>query len=115
MARQTGSLKITGTIDNLTFHQMDGRYYVRTKSSLTRKRVLRNPAFKRSLQRVELFGIASNIAAALYKQLPQSQKGKNVIGKLTGQVFQLLMDESTPEEILPFFMPLEKTGIHKGE
>ncbi|HZI01361.1 MAG TPA: hypothetical protein VEX63_09440 [Flavisolibacter sp.] len=84
MAKQSGPIQITGTIDALAFYKMDGRYYVRTKSSLTRKRVLRDTAFKSSLQRTELFGIAANLASSLYKQLTKSQKGKGVIGKLRG-------------------------------
>ena len=38
------------------------------------KRVQRNPAFKYSMQRAELFGIAENLASALYKQLPKKER-----------------------------------------
>jgi hypothetical protein len=48
MARQMGSIPITGTIDGLTFylHPDDG-YLARAKSSLTKEKVLKHPAFRR--------------------------------------------------------------------
>lgn len=43
MARQIGDIIITGTIDDITFYEMDGKGYARHKSSLTGKRVKRDP------------------------------------------------------------------------
>jgi hypothetical protein len=38
MARQAGNIFIEGIIDDLSFYRMDGKYYVRLKSSLTGKK-----------------------------------------------------------------------------
>jgi len=45
VAKQIGATKITGTIQNICFYKMEGQYYARQKSSLTGKRVKKDPAF----------------------------------------------------------------------
>ena len=40
MARQSGHIFITGTLDDVTYYKMYGIYYARMKSSLSRKKVL---------------------------------------------------------------------------
>ena len=78
MARQAGELFITGSIDGLCFYQMKGRYYVRTESSLTSKRVKRDPKFKRTMALANIFGEASRIASKVYRALPVEQRGRAV-------------------------------------
>lgn len=48
---------------------MDGKYYVRAKSSLTRKRGRKDPAFKKTMHNAAILANASKIASALYKEL----------------------------------------------
>ncbi len=43
MARQTSDIIITGTYDNLVFYRMEGKGYIRMKSSLTGKQFRTKP------------------------------------------------------------------------
>jgi hypothetical protein len=95
MARQSGPYKITGTIDNLCFYEMEGKFYARKKSSLTGKRVKKDPLFANTMRYAKLFSTASVIASAVYKKMPAEQKVKGLYRKLTGQAMQLLKAGNT--------------------
>ena len=71
MARQIGDIIIVGTIDDITFYQMDGKGYARHKSSLTGKRVKRDPRFKRTMQSAHRFGKGNQLASKVYRSLPR--------------------------------------------
>ena len=92
MAKQAGTYHITGCKGNLCFYKMDGKYYVRMKSSLTGKRVKKSPAFKRTMQYAALLADASKIASALYKTLPTDSKGIEVFRMLSGKAMKLLQN-----------------------
>ena len=69
MAKQAGHTPIKGTLDNLTYYQSKGQDLVRTKSSLTREKVLTNPAFERSRNSASRFAMGQSIASRVYKKL----------------------------------------------
>lgn len=100
MARQAGHIKIEGTIGGLCFYRMDGVYYVRQKSSLTRKRVLKDPKFARSRVAAGRFGVAVKVVSSVYHRLPAEAKGHGVIGKMTAVANKLLCDGYSREETL---------------
>src|SRR5436309_392521 len=98
MARQAGNLKIIGTIDGITFYKMKGDYYARTKSSLDRKRILKDPSFQRFRECSKVFGKASKLASQLYKLFPKEMRKHGVYGKLTGEFNLLFREGKTSEE-----------------
>jgi hypothetical protein len=59
MAKQIGFLKITGTLGDITFYELDGEFYARKKSSLDGKRVKKDPRFRRTMYEAGEFGKAS--------------------------------------------------------
>jgi len=67
----------------LYFYRLDGAYYVRRKSSLSRKRVLKDPRFARSRAAAGRFGMAVKLASLVYRRLPAEERGHGVIGRLT--------------------------------
>lgn len=99
MARQSGNITITGTIDNLCFYRMDGKFYVRRKSSLSGKRVKKDPAFRATMQYAGLFGRAAKLASQLYRSLPEAAKTKGLYRQLTGKAMLMLKDGYTPEDV----------------
>lgn len=120
MATQAGTFHITGCIDNLCFYKMDGKYYVRMKSSLTGKRVKKDPRFKRTMQYAGLLANASKIASALYKALPKESKGIAVYRMITGKAMKLLQEGKNADEIVYLrscssTVKAEKNGIKKIE
>jgi len=69
---------------------MNGKYYARRKSTLSRKRVRRDPAFARTRRNAALLGQASRIAAGVYRLLPRVQKKLDLYRAMTGQAMELL-------------------------
>jgi hypothetical protein len=104
MARQAGNLKIIGTIDGITFYKMKGDYYARTKSSLDRKRILRDPRFERFRECSKVFGRASKLASQLYRLFPKEMRKHGVYGKLTGEFNLLFREGKTLEQAVEIMM-----------
>jgi hypothetical protein len=116
MPKQTGQNPFTGRRGNLQGYRMAGKYYVRIVSSLTAKRVLKDPAFKRTMQFAGLLGKASKIASAIYRLLPEREHG--FYRKLTGMAMQLLKQGKTAEEAFEqlyndFILPPVKGPLQK--
>ena len=103
MAKQIGIVKITGTIDDITFYKMGDTYYARMKSSLTGKRFWNDKAFAGSRRSANAFGIASKLASILYRTLPKEQKGRPVYQKLTGQIKFLVLEGKDSAAITIWF------------
>ncbi len=69
MAKQSGPIKVRGTVQGLTFYQLEGEYYVRQKSSLDAKRIKTDPAFANTRKENDLLALASPTASHVYQQL----------------------------------------------
>ncbi len=63
-------LFFNGTIGGITFYTMYGQQYVRSKSSLTRKRVKTDKAFRKTMENAGRLGKGAKIAAVIYQALP---------------------------------------------
>jgi hypothetical protein len=93
MAAQIGSLRLKGTIAGICFYRMYGRYYARKKSSLTGKRVKRDPAFARTMYYAGLLGKASMIASERYKRVvPKEERSRKKYHELVGVVMHELRE-----------------------
>jgi hypothetical protein len=108
MAKLVGPIKFRGCYRNICFYKMEGKYYVRMKSSLDGKRVKRDPAFRLTMVYAALLGRASKIASAVYKTIPQEEKEKGLYRKLTGKAMLLLKEGRTSEEIVLLLYPKRK-------
>ena len=100
MAKQAGSIHLEGRIGNLRFYKMGDDYYVRTRSSLTGKRVKKDPAFRLTMVYAGLMGQASKLASEVYRQMDKTQKGRKVYQQLAGKAFKLLKAGMPAEVIL---------------
>jgi hypothetical protein len=115
MAKMLGAIPISGTIGNLTFYQMWGKTYVRKKSSLSRKRVLKSKEFEKTRQCANAFGIASQIGAEIYSELPDDIKHRWFYRAIMGEAATLLYDGQTEEEVREILWKkyIEDTGVQK--
>ena len=109
MAKQMGVLKIRGTIDNLTFYKMRGKYYVRTKSSLTGERVKTDESFRPLMAYASLLAEASKIASAVYRLLSREKKKVAYYRKMTGRAMSRLKQGMKKEKIIELLM--KKGGL----
>ena len=64
MARNNSFVKLEGTLDNLTFYRQNGEDFVKTRSSINRQRILKDPAFKRTRENMAEFGGCAKVASA---------------------------------------------------
>ena len=100
MAKQAGDIFIEGTIDDLTYYKMYGKYYVRMKSSLTGKRFRKDKAFEGSRKSALLLGRASKIASLFYRNYPKEKKARGLFNEMTGRVRQWLKEDKGKEDVL---------------
>jgi hypothetical protein len=84
MARLKSPPPFTGTRHGITIYEMWGEYFMRSKSSLTGKRVKKDKAFKRTMEYAGLMARASRIGAAVYKLLPAARKKHTLYKRMTG-------------------------------
>jgi hypothetical protein len=100
MAKQLGEIKVTGTIEGLSFYKMYGDYFVRMKSSLTARRFWKDRAFEGSRRSCGLLAKASPLASFFYKNYPKEKKRKGLFNEMTGRVKLWLKEGKTEEEAL---------------
>lgn len=100
MARQTGTIKITGTIDGITFYRMNDAYYARTKSSLSRKKVKTHPHFARTRQYAQWLGEASKMASVVYRSLPATERNYELYRELKTIAYSLLKCGTGGDEVM---------------
>ncbi len=81
-----------GTRDNLTIYLMNGEYIIRIKSSLTGKRVKRDPAFAKTMMYAGWLKQASKIASVVYQQMPADERMYKQYRQLTGKAMSLLKE-----------------------
>lgn len=102
MAKQCQPIGITGTKDHATFYKMEGKYYVRMKSSLTRERVLKHAAFRRTREHAATLGEASQIASKVYRLMKKEFRNHALYREMTGRAIYLLREGKDKEEALQY-------------
>jgi hypothetical protein len=113
MARMPEGVQFSGTIGNITFYQMYGRTYLRSKSSLTRKRVLKSRAFAKTRKCASYLGIASRIGSEVYRALPDTIRERWLYRAITGEAASLLYEGKTEQEVRDLLWDkyIEYTGV----
>lgn len=126
MARQTGDTKIIGSFGGLTFYRMWRKYYVRSKSSLSRERVLQAKEFEKSRQNASVFALAVKLAKLVYDHLPEGSRDQKTVwyplrnkaqamlraGRQEAEVLQQLYIEYLEPHIATKAQTEEKKNIH---
>ena len=108
MARQTGIIKITGTVGHICFYQLNGEYYVRTKSSLTRQRFFSDHAFERSRRSAERFALANRLASVAYTSLAKEKRIYSLYRLLQKKAVELLKEGLNRKDVAKL---LKKAGL----
>jgi hypothetical protein len=98
MAQQCGPLFFECTWDDLTFYKMEGRYFLRKKSRLTREKVLKHPAFTKTRFYADRLVTASKIASSIYSDLPINWRQFWMFRDFTGEALIMLNNDATPQE-----------------
>ncbi|TNF48602.1 MAG: hypothetical protein EP305_05155, partial [Bacteroidetes bacterium] len=69
MAKNIGLIKISGKVGDLQFFQKDGKTYVGLTSSISKDRIIKDPAFKRTRENMAEFGGAAGVSKAIREYL----------------------------------------------
>ncbi|MDF2189980.1 hypothetical protein [Paraflavitalea sp. CAU 1676] len=77
MARLTSIPPFVGTVGPITVYLMYDRYYLRTRSSITGKRIKKDPAFRKFRASSGQMALASPLAASVYALIPEHRRKKN--------------------------------------
>lgn len=93
-------MMMTGTVDNLTFYKMEGAYYVRMKSSLTRKRFFKDAAFEGSRRSSNRLAVGSKLASSVYKSFPEKKRRYSVFCALKSLAIKLLKEQRSEQAVL---------------
>ena len=100
MARQIGDIILVGTIDDITFYEMEGRGYARHKSSLSGKRVKRDPKFQRTMESAGRFGRGNQLASKVYRSLPREQQVYALFKELKSIAILAIKEGKSEAEVL---------------
>ncbi|MFT3823185.1 MAG: hypothetical protein QM731_04660 [Chitinophagaceae bacterium] len=95
-----GVHKFERSMCGLTFYRLHNKWYIRRRSSLTGRRVKTSKRFEKSRQSAAKLGVASKLAATVYKPLPPAWKLYDLYKKLTAVAIQLLHEEADEKTIL---------------
>ena len=98
MARLMETPPFLGTKGNIVVYKRWGRYYIRTKSTLTGKMVKTSASFRNTMKSARLLGKASKIASAVYQQLPN--KVVEQYRNLTGAAMKHLKAGLSEDEVV---------------
>lgn len=87
MARNKSFIKLEGTLDGLTFYEKDGQSLVKTTTSVNKKRILNDPAFKRTRENMREFGGAAKAGKAVraaFNSIVKIMGDNTLSGRMTG-------------------------------
>jgi hypothetical protein len=99
MGRMAKGIHFTGTIGNICYYEVDDRTFVRSKGSLTKKRVLEDKEFEKTRKFAGDLGRASRIGSFIYKALPADIKGRWIFRAITGEAASLLYEGKSEQVV----------------
>lgn len=92
MAKNVGLIKISGKVGDLQFFKKDGKTYVGLSSSLSKDRISKDPAFKRTRENMAEFGGSAAVSKSIRLSLIPIKTliEKNLHNRLTRMIRQLI-------------------------
>jgi hypothetical protein len=89
MGKLKSFIKLEGTLDGLTFYKGQDGYLVRTKGGISKSRMLKDPAFKRTRENFRQFGMNAKAGTLLRESVgPMLAKAKDP--KLSSRMLKLM-------------------------
>ena len=92
MAKNDGILKIQGTLENLTFYKTQDGSLVRTKGGVSKKRIMKDPAFARTRENLSEFAGSAHAGKVMrmsVNELMQTARDNRVTSRLTQIMSQI--------------------------
>jgi hypothetical protein len=100
MARFEGIIIDKELAKTICIYKMGGEIFIRTKSSLSRKRVLKSKAFKKTRQYASDLAKASRIGSEIYQEIRNRKRDRSLYQAITGEAASLLYEGVKEEEVV---------------
>ena len=100
MAKQTGIIKLKGTIGGISFYKTADGHLAREKGGVDKNRIQNDPAFQRTRENGSEFGRAGKGGKVLrnaIRLLLQNAKDKRVVSRLTKSLVAITKTDTTNE------------------
>ncbi|SFB90885.1 hypothetical protein SAMN04489722_101235 [Algibacter lectus] len=100
MAKQTGIIKLKGTIGGISFYKTSDGHLAREKGGVDASRIANDPAFQRTRENGSEFGRAGKGGKVLrnaIRVLLQNAKDKRVVSRLTKDLLAIVKTDATNE------------------
>ena len=98
MAKQTGIIKLKGTIGDISFYKSADGHLARAKGGIDGKRIASDPAFQRTRENGSEFGRAGKggkVVRNAIRVLLENAKDKRVVSRLTTDLLKVVKTDST--------------------
>jgi hypothetical protein len=98
MAKQTGIIKLKGTIGDISFYKTADGHLARAKGGVDANRIATDPAFQRTRENGSEFGRAGKGGKVLrnaIRVLLQNAKDKRVVSRLTTDLLKVVKSDTT--------------------
>ncbi|ARN70618.1 hypothetical protein BST91_02625 [Nonlabens tegetincola] len=98
MARQTGIIKLKGTLGDISFYKSSDGHLARTKGGVDANRIANDPAFQRTRENGSEFGRAGKggkVIRNAIRVLLQNAKDKRVVSRLTKALVAVTKTDTT--------------------
>lgn len=96
MARQEGTILLTGAVGDLSFYKSRGKYFVRRKSGVSGDRIKSEPAFARTRENIAEFRravLATKLLRAAFSSLLSRVADNRVSSRLTGLMVRVVQGD----------------------
>ena len=100
MARQTGIIKLKGTIGDITFYKSKDGHLARERGGIPADRIANDPAFQRTRENGEEFGTAGKAGKLLrtsLRALLLNASDSRMVSRLTQQMVKVVQADATNE------------------
>ncbi len=97
MARQTGIIKLKGTIGDISFYKTSDGHLAREKGGVDKSRIMNDPAFQRTRENGAEFGRAGKggkLVRNAFRVLMQNAKDKRVTSRLTKEMVVVVKSDA---------------------
>ncbi|THU34949.1 hypothetical protein FAM09_23455 [Niastella caeni] len=98
MAKQESIIEIKGTIGKLSFYKTEDGYMIRKKTSLSKERIAKDPAYARTRETMDMFakaGAAGKLLRDALRPIAVNTSDSRVISRLSKQMTKVIKADST--------------------
>lgn len=98
MARQSGLIKLNGTLGGITFYKSQDGYLAREKGGVEGERIANDPNFQRTRENGAEFGAAGKAGRLLrtaFRTILQHSADNRMVGRLTAEMVKVIQADTT--------------------